>query len=241
MTHKPDPTPPLRDIRQTRLGRRGFLGSSAAALAGVAAFRPAHAQTPPATAEYTPEFFNAAQWAFVIAAADTLIPADEYGPSGSEAGVPVFLDRHMQTPYAQGSIWFREGPFDETLGRDFGYQGPLALADIVQTGIDQADAWCRDTRGAGFADLDEEARIAVLTALEKGEPEFARVSASRFFSDFWKELQVGYFADPSWGGNRDQAAWKGIGYPGVRADYSDWVTVREAYPLPPVDLAGNRG
>jgi gluconate 2-dehydrogenase gamma chain len=33
-----------------------------------------------------------------------------------------------------------------------------------------------------------------------------------------------------------------IGYPGVRADYTNWVEVRDrAYPIPPVDLAGKRG
>jgi gluconate 2-dehydrogenase gamma chain len=38
------------------------------------------------------------------------------------------------------------------------------------------------------------------------------------------------------------SAWKMIGYPGMRADYTNWVEVRNrAYPLPPVDLAGKRG
>jgi gluconate 2-dehydrogenase gamma chain len=33
-----------------------------------------------------------------------------------------------------------------------------------------------------------------------------------------------------------------IGYPGMRADYTDWVAVRDQpYPLPPVDLSGQRG
>ena len=42
--------------------------------------------------------------------------------------------------------------------------------------------------------------------------------------------------------NKDMAAWKMIGYPGMRADYIDWIGVRnKAYPLPPVDLAGRRG
>ena len=37
------------------------------------------------------------------------------------------------------------------------------------------------------------------------------------------------------------AGWKAIDYPGVRADYLDWVGVRDKrYPLPPVDLAGRR-
>jgi len=55
-------------------------------------------------------------------------------------------------------------------------------------------------------------------------------------------VRNGYFADPSHGGNKNMGAWKMIGYPGMRADYMDWVTVRDKpYPLPPVDLAGRRG
>src|SRR6202795_2416227 len=58
-----------------------------------------------ATDEYQPTFFNAAEWAFVLAACDRLIPADNIGPSAGEAGVPEFIDRHMQTPYASDAIW----------------------------------------------------------------------------------------------------------------------------------------
>ena len=31
----------------------------------------------------------------------------------------------------------------------------------------------------------------------------------------------GYFADPIYGGNRDMAGWKLVGFPGVRYDYRD--------------------
>jgi gluconate 2-dehydrogenase gamma chain len=53
---------------------------------------------------------------------------------------------------------------------------------------------------------------------------------------------MGYFCDPKYGGNKNMSAWKMIGYPGMRADYTNWVEVRnQAYPLGPVDLAGKRG
>ena len=34
---------------------------------------------------------------------------------------------------------------------------------------------------------------------------------------------AGLLADPIYGGNRDMAAWKMIGFPGARYDYRDWV------------------
>src|ERR1700761_5729635 len=73
----------------------------------------------PAQAEYRPSFFNADEWAFVIALSDRLIPHDEEGPGAVELGVPEFLDRHMQTPYAAGDIWYMQGPFIEA-GPEFG-------------------------------------------------------------------------------------------------------------------------
>jgi gluconate 2-dehydrogenase gamma chain len=55
-------------------------------------------------------------------------------------------------------------------------------------------------------------------------------------------VRNGYFADPKHGGNKGMGAWKMIGYPGMRADYLDWVEVRDKpYPIGPVDLAGRRG
>jgi gluconate 2-dehydrogenase gamma chain len=68
------------------------------------------------------------------------------------------------------------------------------------------------------------------------------ISSKLFFTNLLNEVRNGYFADPSHGGNKDMGAWKMIGYPGMRADYMDWVTVRDKpYPMPPVDLAGRRG
>ncbi|UMX65988.1 gluconate 2-dehydrogenase subunit 3 family protein [Klebsiella pneumoniae] len=44
--------------------------------------------------------FNDREWAFINAAVARLIPADELGPGAKEAGVPEFIDRQLNTPYA---------------------------------------------------------------------------------------------------------------------------------------------
>ena len=54
-------------------------------------------------------------------------------------------------------------------------------------------------------------------------------------------VNEGYFCDPSYGGNKDMAAWKMIGYPGVRADYLEFVGEARPYPYAPVSLYGKRG
>jgi hypothetical protein len=47
-----------------------------------------------------------------------------------------------------------------------------------------------------------------------------------------------FFADPVYGGNRDMAAWKMIGFPSVQYEYSGWVERhKERYPHPPINIA----
>ncbi len=228
--------------------RRFFQGLTlipvAAALPGCAPGTPTAADGKQADAapDYTPQYFSAAEWAFVTAACDRLIPSDETGPGAVESGVPEFLDRHMQTPYAAGAIWYMQGPFLEAPG-EFGYQGKLPLRDILRVGIGAFDAHCRKAfDGKTFADLDHAQQETLLKAAEGGKLELDAISSKLFFSNLLGEVKNGYFADPKYGANRNMGAWKMIGYPGMRADYLDWIGVRDkAYPLGPVDLAGRRG
>ena len=65
------------------------------------------------------------------------------------------------------------------------------------------------------------------------------VDGTAFFEQAIKDIQMGFFADPIYGGNRDMVAWKMIGYPGSRYNYLDWVNRHnEKFPLPPVSMTG---
>lgn len=190
---------------------------------------------------YSPVFFKPDEWAFVNAACAQLIPADEMGPGALEAGVPEFLDRHLQTPYANGSIWYMQGPFVEA-PKEFGYQGRKNLSEIIRSGIRGVINWTQKNKGKTFDALSSAEQVELLKALEKGKVTLEEMDAKTFFSYFLGEVRNGFFADPSHGGNKGMVGWKLIGYPGMRADYSDFITVRDKpYPLGPVDLAGNRG
>jgi gluconate 2-dehydrogenase gamma chain len=148
----------------------------------------------------------------------------------------------MQTPYAGGEIWYMQGPFIEAAPQ-FGYQGRLPVRDILRVGIQGIDAHCqKHFRGKRFAQIEHAGQETLLKAAEAGQLELENVSAREFFNQLLSETRMGYFCDPRHGGNKNMAAWKMIGYPGMRADYTDWVEVRnQPYPLPPVDLAGKRG
>ena len=60
-----------------------------------------------------------------------------------------------------------------------------------------------------------------------------------FFETLLQNTKEGFFADPVYGGNRDMAGWKMIGFPGARYDYRDWIDRHnQRYPLPPVGIMG---
>jgi gluconate 2-dehydrogenase gamma chain len=77
--------------------------------------------------------------------------------------------------------------------------------------------------GEAFADLAAGEQDAVLHELEKGELKLEGVNGQAFFDQAVKDIQMGFLADPVYGGNRNMVAWKMIGFPGARYNYLDWV------------------
>jgi gluconate 2-dehydrogenase gamma chain len=149
--------------------------------------------------DYQPTFFTPEEWAFVKAAAARLIPADDRGPGALEAGVPEFIDRQMNTPYATGSIWYMQGPFNPDAPKEMGYQLPLVPKQIYNLGI-AADAYCKKTAGKPFAELDAAQQDAVLQKFESGEAEFSQLPAKLFFSYLLQNTKrrVLQRPDPRW-------------------------------------------
>ncbi len=79
----------------------------------------------------------------------------------------------------------------------------------------------------------------MLSGLETGAIELKGVKSAEFFALLLQNTQEGFFADPIYGGNRNMAGWKLVGFPGARYDYRDWVERHnEKYPLPPVGIMG---
>ncbi len=192
--------------------------------------------------QYAPTFFNSTQWALLNAACGRLIPSDDVGPGALDLGVPEFIDRHMHTPYASGANWYMQGPFIEAPAT-LGYQGQLPLREILRVGMNALDFHCtKSFDGKTFAQLDDSAQDGLLKSAESGQLALEGISSQLFFTQLLAETRNGYFSDPMYGGNKNMGSWKMIGYPGMRADYLEWVTVRDRpYPLPPVVLAGRRG
>jgi len=198
----------------------------------------AQAETGPA---FAPRYFTAAEWAFINAATAVLIPEDEMGPGAVECGIPEFIDRQMDTPYAHGALWYMQGPFLPEVAPEFGYQQRLTPRDIYRSGIKACDDACRKAQGKTFAELDADSQIQALQQLEAGAIAMDDMSPTLFFAQLLKNTKEGYFADPIYGGNKQMAGWKMIGFPGARADFMDWIDhPNERYPLGSVSIDGQR-
>jgi gluconate 2-dehydrogenase gamma chain len=230
--------------------RRLFKGLGAATLAVVAlpgcdtrsvTAAQAVASDNPAANTYAPHFFTAGEWAFINAACARLIPSDALGPGAVEAGVPEYIDRQMGTPWAAGSLWYMQGPFNADAPATMGYQFQLTPRQIYRLGIAAANGFVQKAQGRYFAQLAADAQDAALHSIESGQAVFDNVPAKLFFSMLLQSAREGYFADPVHGGNRGLVGWKLIGFPGARADFMDWVERDLRYPLPPVASSGQRG
>jgi gluconate 2-dehydrogenase gamma chain len=230
----------------TAIPRRSFLlGAGTAVAAGLGPA--ANAQTPAAvpaaavTAAAEPEpllTLTPTEHAFVAAAADTLIPADALSPSGSDCGVAVFIDRQLAGAYGNGARLYREGPF--TKGKpELGYQLALTPREFFRAGIAAANDWTRKTYGKDFDRLGESEREAALKAMESGKAEFPGFTSGTFFEALLQITMEGFFADPIYGGNRDKAAWKMVGYPGLPATYREEFKkyLGKKYDKPPRSIA----
>jgi gluconate 2-dehydrogenase gamma chain len=190
---------------------------------------------------YVPTYFRPTEWEFVRAAVSRLIPADGAGPGGIEAGIPEFIDRQMELPYGHGAFFYLQGPFHPESPATLGYQLRYTPREIYRLGIQDANSASRQMHGAQFVHLDAATQDRFLESMEKGLLSFPALPALAFFDQLLENTKEGYFSDPIYGGNRDMMAWRWIGFPGARADFTDWIDqAGTKYPYGPVSIAGTK-
>jgi gluconate 2-dehydrogenase gamma chain len=204
------------------LPRRSLLKVAAAgAMAGPWAFGQAHDMKDRAARPgqgtvgppvYT--FLNVQEVAFLEAAADTLIPADESGPGALEVGAVLFMDRQLGGEFGRGDRLYLQGPFAEGTPEQ-GYQLRMTPAELVQAGIADVNAYTQQAHQSRFEALPAAARVTVLAGLEQHRIELPTVPAGLFFETLLELTQQGFFCDPIYGGNRGKASWKMLGFPGI--------------------------
>ena len=213
------------------VSRRALLRSATAAGAVVAATvaptaiatQTAQAQTDPAQAVVNPAsassgytFFRPADAAFFEAVADHMVPADELTPGGVDLGIAVFIDRALAGSWGKGDRLYTQGPWKIGTPNQ-GYQSPLTPAELFRSGVEETNLHCAKTYGGKtFDGLSAAQKEEVLKGLEAGTIKFASgLPSATFFAEMYQSVMQGMFADPIYGGNRDKASWKMIGFPGV--------------------------
>jgi len=241
----------MQTLSPAGLSRRRLLASAAAVLlTGTAAARaltisqgmpwaPGTA-TPPVPVRPGPwMFFTADEASLIEAAVDRLIPRDDRGPGGKDAGCAVFIDRQLAGPYGRAEGLYMKPPFMPGAATQ-GYQMPDSPAGRYRAGLKAIAQYVKATfSGKSFRELAPQDQDKVLAGLESGSISLQQTDGAQFFALLLQNTQEGFFADPVYGGNRDMAGWKLLGFPGARYDYRDWVERHnEPYPLPPVSIMG---
>jgi len=216
---------------RTPVARRDFLfGAGTAVAAGLApasagSAEQSNAGPAPAAAAPEPDAFvtlTTPEAAFIVAAVDTIIPADELSPAGSDCGVAAFIDRQLGSAWGGGAKMYRSGPFLKGKPEQ-GYQLALTPREFFAAGIAAANEWTRKTYGREFDLLPSAQRAEALKAMDEGTAQFANFSSRAFFGQLLGITMAGFFSDPIYGGNRDKVSWKMLGFPGLPAIYADKV------------------
>ncbi len=174
---------------------------------------------------------------FLDAAVERLIPTDELGPGAGDAGVTYYIDRQLISTWGMHGRNYRSGPWAEGTPQQ-GFQSRLTPQEIYRYGIAETEAHCKRQYGKVFRLLTGEQQDEVLHALEKDSIELPSLPAKLFFGLLWRNTEEGFFSDPVYGGNRDKAGWRLLGFPGVAAsNYNELMyTQTEPYRVEPVSI-----
>jgi gluconate 2-dehydrogenase gamma chain len=230
--------------------RRGLLATSAfivfsrsiakaGVIQGAMPWRPAAGAPPRAVMPGPWQFFTPLEARVIEAIVDRLIPPDSETPGGKDIGCAVYIDRQLAGPFGRAEGLYNAGPFKKGTKQQ-GPQSPLNPGQQYRKALAGIDAHCRRQFGQrGFVDLDAGDKDAVIASLENGDLKLEGLESNEFFEMLLKNTREGFFGDPIYGGNIDMAAWRMIGFPGARYDYSDWIDRHnQRYPHPPIGIMG---
>jgi len=217
-----------------QINRRRLLGSSAIALLlnsgttraamvkGGLPWKPGSADPPAAVTPDGWRCFTPQEGRTVEAFVDRLIPPDPETPGGKEAGCAIYIDRQLAGPHGRFEGHYMSGPFQKGT-KEQGPQSPVTPAEHYRTALTALDKVCRGKFGKAFAELSDEQKDETIKGLEDGSLKLEGTDGKEFFELIVKDTQKGFLADPVYGGNKDMAGWKMIGFPGTHYDYRDWI------------------
>jgi gluconate 2-dehydrogenase gamma chain len=191
----------------------------------------------PSSAAYT--FLNLEEQAFVETLVDHMVPADLFSPKGTDLGINIYIDRALAGGWGKGERLYMQGPWKEGVPSQ-GYQLPLTPAELYRAGIAAANELCVKTYGKSFDRINEGQRQEFLLGMQSGKVKFENGPPVRvFFATMYQTVMEGMFSDPIYGGNRDKAGWRMVGFPGVIALHSQNIEkfLDKKYTTDPLSIA----
>lgn len=243
------------------------VGGTAVHEAAAQASSPAASPMPmPATnsaASTAVAFFNSDEAVLVDAITARILPGSASDPGAREAGVVFYIDRALSGPNDGYTFkTYKQGPFSHVteaqepveatsrtdlyrtisvsadLSARYGYQSMLPPQELYRRGLAAVDAYAQSKFGNAFVKLSESQQDALLEDLAANKATgFDGPSAGQFFTMIRNDTIEGMFSDPMYGGNRDMAGWKLIGYPGARGFYTGPEIQNKSFTAAPVSLA----
>jgi len=142
-------------------------------------------------------FFNDDDSRTITAFTERLMPGAPSMPGATDAGVLNYIDLAVAGAYSDQQDFYRRG-------------------------LTQLDAHCAQTYGKPFRSLTAEQQDETVAALEQGKaPAFVWPTAQAFFNTLRTHTMEGMFADPIYGGNKDFAGWRLVGFPGAQQIFTE--------------------
>jgi len=191
---------------------------------------------PPATAPPAgvDEFFTAQEASLVDALTARILPGSADDPGAREAGAVNFIDHMLAEFESFDQPTYFPPPFvsvdsdkpklppgvselsDDELDR-YGFQGSQTPQEFYRAGLAALAAYSLSSQGVAFDAATEEQQDAVVKALSDGSATgFDTPKAKDFFKRVRGDTIHAVFSDPQYGGNRDFAGWRLIGYLGAQ-------------------------
>src|SRR5580693_7533546 len=163
-----------------------------------------NAGSPPVQARPGPwHYFTSDEGRAVEALADRIIPPDPQTPGGKDSGCAVFIDRQLAGPYGRAEGHYSQPPFMAGTPQQ-GAQSADGPAATYRKALAALDQYCQSSfQGKRFADLSDQQKDDLLKGIEDGKTKLEGADGKSFFAQVIKDMQMGFFADPLYGGNRD--------------------------------------
>jgi gluconate 2-dehydrogenase gamma chain len=142
-------------------------------------------------------FFNDDDARTIAAFTGRLMPGAPGKPGATDADVLNYIDLALAGAYADEQDFYRRG-------------------------IIQLDAHCVAAYGKPFRHINTAQQDEAIAAIEQGKTTaFTWPTAQAFFNTVHRHTMEGMFADPIYGGNKDFAGWRLVGFPGAQPIFTE--------------------